>query len=155
MPFVAVGHYTTEWIGLHPATSGSHLEELEPVRQASANASGGAAPLPSAGCVCSTTTNRTTWPTISNTRSRSSGWESSPSFVREPEGNWVAERFVRTLKENLLWVRNFETTEGLRLTLLEFKRIYNDEWMLDRYGYRSPAEARRDFVGVDATAWSE
>ena len=28
------------------------------------------------------------------------GIESSPSFVREPEGNGVAERFIRTLKEN-------------------------------------------------------
>jgi hypothetical protein len=26
--------------------------------------------------------------------------------VREPEGNGVAERFIRTLKENLLWVRD-------------------------------------------------
>ena len=34
------------------------------------------------------------------------GIESSPSFVREPEGNGVAERFIRTLKENLLWVRS-------------------------------------------------
>jgi hypothetical protein len=31
------------------------------------------------------------------------GMASSPSFVREPEGNGVAERFIRTLKENLLW----------------------------------------------------
>ena len=32
------------------------------------------------------------------------GIESSPSFVREPEGNGVADRFIRTLTENLLWV---------------------------------------------------
>jgi transposase InsO family protein len=38
------------------------------------------------------------------------GIEASPSFVREPEGNGVAERFIRTLKENLLWVRTFDTT---------------------------------------------
>ena len=50
------------------------------------------------------------------------GIESSPSFVREPEGNGVAERFIRTLKENLLWVRSFETIEELRLALLEFQR---------------------------------
>ena len=36
------------------------------------------------------------------------GIEASPSFVREPEGNGVAERFIRTLKENLLWVRTFK-----------------------------------------------
>ena len=37
--------------------------------------------------------------------------------MREPEGNGVAERFIRTLKENVLWVRSFETIEELRLRL--------------------------------------
>ena len=77
---------------------------------------------------------------------------SSPSFVREPEGNGVAERFIRTLKENLLWVRSFETIEELRLALLEFKRTYNEQWMLEKYDYRSPAQVRRDLLGLDAAA---
>ena len=80
------------------------------------------------------------------------GIESSPSFVREPEGNGVAERFIRTLKENVLWVRSFDTIEELRLALLEFKRTYNEHWMLERYDYRSPAQVRRDLVGLDAAA---
>ena len=54
------------------------------------------------------------------------GIDSSPSFVREPEGNSVAESFIRTLKENLLWVRIFETIEDLRLALLAFNRTYNE-----------------------------
>ena len=81
------------------------------------------------------------------------GIESSPSFVREPEGrDGVAERFIRTLKENLLWVRSFETIEELRLALLEFKRTYNEQWMLEKYDYRSPAQVRRDLLGLDAAA---
>ena len=78
--------------------------------------------------------------------------ESSPSFVREPEGNGVAERFIRTLKENVLWVRSFDTIEELRLASLAFKRTYNEHWMLERYDYRSPAQVRRDLVGLDAAA---
>src|SRR5512144_2370825 len=31
------------------------------------------------------------------------GIEASPSFVRQPEGHGVAERFICTLKESLLW----------------------------------------------------
>ena len=31
----------------------------------------------------------------------------------EPEGNGVAERFIRTLKERLLWVQRFETVAEL------------------------------------------
>ena len=80
------------------------------------------------------------------------GIESSPIFVREPEGNGVAERFIRTLKENLLWVRRFATIEELRLALLAFKRTYNEQWMLEKYDYRSPAQVRRDLVGLDAAA---
>src|SRR5512144_1961939 len=53
------------------------------------------------------------------------GIEASPSFVREPEGNGVAERFIRTLEENLLWVRRFQTIEELRRALLEFADWYN------------------------------
>jgi putative transposase len=40
------------------------------------------------------------------------GIESSPAFVRAPEGNGCAERFIRTLKENLLWVRTFEPSRS-------------------------------------------
>jgi putative transposase len=43
-----------------------------------------------------------------------------------PEGNGCAERFVRILKESLLWVRNFRTLEELRQALLGFKRTYNE-----------------------------
>ena len=72
------------------------------------------------------------------------GASSSPAFVRAPEGNGCAERFIRTLKENLLWVRTFKTVEELRLALLEFRHTYNDHWLIERHGHRSPAQFRRD-----------
>ena len=70
------------------------------------------------------------------------GIESSPAFVREPEGNGVAERFIRTLKEQLLWVRTFDTVDELRLALLEFKDRYNREWLCERHGHQTPAAVR-------------
>ena len=72
------------------------------------------------------------------------GLESSPAFVREPEGNGCAERFIRTLQENLLWVRRFETVEELRLALQAFKDTYNRTWIIERHGYRTPAQVRSD-----------
>ena len=36
--------------------------------------------------------------------------------------------------------------------MLAFKRTYNEQWMLEKYDYRSPAQVRRDLVGLDAAA---
>src|SRR6266568_611032 len=77
------------------------------------------------------------------------GIEASPSFVREPEGNGVAERFIRTLKENLLWVRSFDTIEELRAALVEFAIRYNETWLVARHGYRTPAQVRADQCRLD------
>jgi putative transposase len=70
------------------------------------------------------------------------GITASPAFVREPECNGVAERFIRTLKEQLLWVRPFETVEELRVALLEFKGRYNSDWLCERHGHQTPAAVR-------------
>jgi putative transposase len=72
------------------------------------------------------------------------GITSSPAFVREPEGNGCAERFIRTLKENLLWLKTFDTVEELRLALHEFQRQYNETWLIGRHGYKAPAQVRHE-----------
>jgi len=56
--------------------------------------------------------------------------------------NGVAERFIRTLKENLLWVRAFTTVAELDEALRQFKRRYNEQWLIERHGYRTPLQAR-------------
>ena len=75
------------------------------------------------------------------------GIESSPAFVREPEGNGCPERFIRVLKENLLWVQHFATIEELRLALIAFKQTYNQTWIIERHGYKTPAHVRADQIG--------
>jgi hypothetical protein len=45
----------------------------------------------------------------------------SPAYVRKPQGNGVAERFIRTLKEQLLWVERFATVADLLEALHAFK----------------------------------
>ena len=72
------------------------------------------------------------------------GAESSPAFVPAPEGNGCAERFIRTLKENLLRVRWFDTGEDLRQALLEFQRTDNEHWLIERHGHRPPAAIRQE-----------
>ena len=72
------------------------------------------------------------------------GIKSSPAFVRAPEGNGCVERAIRTLKEQLLWVRTFDTVEELRRALLDWAELYNERWMIQRHGYISPAQRRRE-----------
>lgn len=64
-----------------------------------------------------------------------------------PEADGCAERLIRTLKENLLWVRSFATVEELRLALLAFKQTYNQGWIIERHGYQTPAQVRADRIG--------
>ena len=70
-----------------------------------------------------------------------------PTEARQPEGDGVAERFVRTLKENLLWVRSFATVAELVEALREFRLRYNEQWLIERHGYRTPAQVRRGYAG--------
>ena len=84
------------------------------------------------------------WPMIFNRNWTTSVSSPRPLFIREPEGNGCAERFIRLLKENLLWVRSFATIEQLRQALIEFKHIYNQQWILQRHDYKTPAQVRRD-----------
>src|SRR3712207_6881118 len=68
------------------------------------------------------------------------------------EGNGCAERFIRTLKENLLWVRSFDTVEELRVALLAFRETYNTAWLIERHGFRPPGAVRQDQLSTAALA---
>ena len=80
------------------------------------------------------------------------GIESSPAFVRAPEGNGCAERFIRTLKENLLWVRTFDTIEELRQALIGFREAYNATWLIERHGFITPQAFRQKTLQPAALA---
>jgi hypothetical protein len=49
------------------------------------------------------------------------------AFVRTPECNGCVERAIRTFKEQLLWMKRFDTAEGLRVPLLALAELYNEQ----------------------------
>ena len=59
---------------------------------------------------------------------------------------------MRTLKEQLLWLKTFETTEELRLALQEFKDRYNREWLIARNGYLTPEQVRARLLPAQGEA---
>ena len=70
------------------------------------------------------------------------GMTISPSDVGEPECNGVAERFMRTLKEQCLYRHRFQSLAEAREILAAFIHRYNTEWLIERLGHRTPAQAR-------------
>lgn len=69
------------------------------------------------------------------------GIADSPAFAGEPPCNGCAERFIRTLKEQVIWARAWETIDELREALASFVERYNSQWLIERHGHRTPREA--------------
>jgi putative transposase len=140
--FVTVDHCSTECIGIHAARRATRFEALEPLRQGVRTAFGGFAGDIAGGLKLRHDHGSQFVADDYQRELAFLGIESSPAFVREPEGNGCVERFIRTLKENLLWVRRFDTIEELRLALHAFQAIYNQTWIVERHGYQTPADIR-------------
>jgi putative transposase len=64
---------------------------------------------------------------------------------QNPRGNGLAERFVRTLRENRLSLRYFATLEELAREMHEFRESYNEQYILQRWKYRTPHQVRALF----------
>src|SRR5678815_5633990 len=142
--FVAVDHCNSECVGIHADKSANRFQALEPVRQGVRRHFGAIGKDVAAGLKLRHDHGSNYMSNDFQSEIAFLGIEASPSFVRQPEGNGVAERFIRTLKENLLWVQRFETIEDLRLALLEFTDCYNTHWLVARHGHRTPAQVRVD-----------
>ncbi len=143
--FGAVDHGVAEIVGWHVAKIGDRWAALEPLRQGVRHAlrsllarglqircDGGPQYVADAGI------NEVKW----------LGMTISPSYVGEPECNGVIERFIRTLKEQCLYLHQFTSLAEAREVIAAFIQQYNTEWLIARLGYQTPAAAR-------ATAWAE
>jgi putative transposase len=140
--FVTVDHCSTECLGIHAARRATRFEALEPLRQGVRVCFGAFAEGVASGLKVRHDHGSQFVADDYQRELAFLGVASSPAFVREPEGNGCVERFIRTLKENLLWVRRFDTIEELRLALHQFKETYNQTWIVERHGYQTPAAIR-------------
>jgi putative transposase len=150
--FIAVDHCSAECVGIHAARRATRFEALEPIRQAVRHHFGAFGRNIASGLALRHDHGSQYMSEAFQNELAFLGIESSPAFVRAPEGNGCAERFIRTLKENLLRVRTFDTVEQLRLALLEFRETYNTTWLIQRHGFRPPAAIRQDQLSPTAIA---
>jgi len=148
--FGAVDHYTTEVMGWHVAKRGDRWAALEPIRQGMTAAFGSIAPKVALGVAL-----RHDWGSQYTAHTfvneiKCWGFRDTPAFVGEPECNGCAERFMRTLKEQCLYLHQFRDLAEARRVIGAFIAQYNREWIVERLGYRTPAQARREALAQAA-----
>jgi transposase InsO family protein len=143
---------SAECVGIHASARATRFEALEPVRQGVRHYRGGFARNIASGLSLRHDHGSQYMSDHFQKEIAFLGIASSPAFVRAPEGNGCAERFIRTLKENLLWLRHFETIEELRQALLEFREFYNTTWLIERHGFIAPAAYRQQQLETERLA---
>lgn len=150
--FIAVDHCTGECVGIHGSLAGHRFEALEPVRQGVRDFFG----APDAGVAEGLSLRHDHGSQYMShafqKEIRFLGIQSSPSFVAQPEGNGIAERFIRTLKEQLLWVEVYDDVDELAVALQAFRARYNANWLVARHGHRTPTQVRQSLLAAPVQA---
>jgi transposase InsO family protein len=148
--FVVVDHCTGECLGVHAARRGTRKEAIECLREAVRFTKGRYEDKIAKDTKLRHDHGSQFISHAFQDELKTLGIESSPSFVRQPEGNGCVGRFIRTLKEQLLWLQRFRTVAELNRALRDFARRFNNHWIIGRIGYRTPAAHRRILLGEAA-----
>jgi putative transposase len=72
--------------------------------------------------------------------------------IGRPTGNAVTERFIETLKVELIWTRDWESADELRLAIAPWLDLYNHRRPHQALGWMTPAEKRALNLGAPQKA---
>lgn len=140
--FAAVEHWNAECVGWHVCKTGDRYAALQPLAMALATLYGSTAASVARGLVLRMD-HGTQYLSDHFTR-QIAFWGIRPSyaFVEQPQTNGVAERFNRTLKEQIIHGRTYRNPAELREAVRAFVERYNRCWLIEKNGYLSPAQVR-------------
>ena len=145
--FGVIEHWNAEMLGWHVAKHGTRYEAVQAlgmaVRQQFGHLGAGAA----RGLALRHDHGSNFMADVFQKQMKFWGVAPSYAFVAEPETNGCIERLFRTLKEQVIHGRIFQTIDDVRTAVREFVARYNAEWLIEKNGYRSPDAAR--------AAWQE
>jgi putative transposase len=140
--FGVAEHWNAELLGWHVAKHGTRYEAIQAVgmaiRQQFGHLSAGAA----RGLALRHDHGSNFMSDVFQQQIRFWGMAPSYAFVAEPETNGVIERLFRTLKEQVVHGRIFQTIDEVRDAVRTFVARYNAEWLIEKNGHRSPLDAR-------------
>lgn len=65
-----------------------------------------------------------------------------------PTGNSVAERTIRTMKEECIWLEDFEDLASLQAALTDWQRLFNEQRPHQALRWQTPSERRAENLGA-------
>ena len=144
--FGTAEHWNAELLGWHVAKSGTRFEAIQAlgmaVRQQVGHLSAGAA----RGLALRHDHGSNFMADHLQKQVKFWGMALSDAFVGEPETNGVIERLFRTLKEQAVHGRIFQTIDEVRDAIRAFAERHNAEWLIEKNGHRSPLNMRHTWL---------
>jgi putative transposase len=150
--FVAVEHWNAECMGWHVCKQGTRFAALEPISQGLMTTVGSVAA--DAGRGLSLRMDHGTQYLSDHFQNQLKHWGISPSFafIEQPQTNGVSERFIRTLKEQIIYGRVFQNLQEVREAVRGFVDTYNRQWLVEKNGFLSPWQARTQWLAQASLA---
>ncbi len=148
--FVAVEHWNSECVGWHVCKEGTRYAALEPLAMGLTGLYGSVQPDVARGL--SVRMDHGTQYLAHHFVNQLRFWGITPSFafLEQPQTNGVAERFHRTLKEQVIHGRIFRTLADVREAVAAFVTQYNAAWRVEKLGFLTPLEAREHVARQEA-----
>lgn len=150
--FTVAEHWNTECLGWHVCKVGDRFAALEPVSQAIRNVYGSLSKGVARGLKLRIDNGSQYTSDYFLQQINYWGIEDSFGLVRQPETNGVAERFHRTVKEQIIEGNVFKTVDEVRVAVGQFVEIYNERWLVAKREYQSPIEARQNYERLKGVA---
>ena len=147
--FAATDHFNAECVGWHVAKFGNHQAALEPIKQGLETRYGGVGEQVALGLSLRRDNGPQYLAEGFHRQVRHWGITISPALVYEPETNGCIERFWRTLKEQCIYGRVFNTLADLEAAVRRFIEDYNRHWRVERLGFKTPSEARKNHINPE------
>jgi len=140
--FTAMEHWNAECMGWHVTKKGDRFAALEPVSQGVLAQFGSVGQDAARGLALRM--DHGTQYLSDHFQNQVKFWGIAPSFafLEQPQTNGVAERFFRTLKEQVIYGRIFRTIAEVRKAVCEFIEQYNRHWRIEKNGFLSPFQMR-------------
>jgi putative transposase len=140
--FGVVEHWNAEMLGWHVAKRGTRYEAIQALGMAVRQQFGHLAAGAARGLALRHDQGSSFMADVFQKQMRFWGVAPSYAFVAEPETNGCIERLFRTLKEQAIHGRIFETIDDVREAVRAFAARYNAQWLIEKNGHRSPADMR-------------